>query len=126
MAFTPAKIFDVQWVSNSISQLRFFPNGGGTIPSGSQYQINVAWASNTSTADVTLTFYRVPNGAPSPVNDVSTMMGPPIVIPPASLSTPSVPLVQLWGIQLTAGDTIWATASQDLTVLVTADGGINT
>ena len=123
MSFVPSTIFQPQYVANSAAALAFFPNGGAAIATGLLYQINTAWVANNSGSPCWLKLYRVPSGGAA---DVTTLVGPQITIPVATLAVPNVPLSMLWGIQLNPGDKIYAVAQTASVLIVTADGGVNT
>ena len=121
--FTPSPIFEPQFIPTVPAALTLKPNAGGVVvPANFTYQINTCNVTNISGVPVSLTVWRVPAGS---ANDNQHIRIPStVVVPAATGSIPWVELTILEGVNLMAGDAIWASAEAANALVIDADGTV--
>jgi hypothetical protein len=121
--FTPSPILEPQFIGPAAAPLVFQPNAGGSsVPANFTYQINSCNVSNVSGAPVSLTVWRVPAG--SAADNQHLRVPATVIVPAATSSVPWVEMTILEGINLMAGDAVWAAAGAANALVIDADGTV--
>lgn len=119
--YSLSPLVNPQYIAQAASAALVFatPGAPAAVPSGFNYQIQVARVANITGSPVTLEVWRVPSGSSA---DNPHIIVPTINIPVASQTFPYFDLTACWGVVLQAGDAIWALAGTASALVIQGDG----